>query len=316
MGPILICGGGAIGSWLAGRLAAAGKEVHLLSRKTRTEAFRTHGLILETLSAADPQGAGGTERFGTDQVHFLDAAAKAPHDPDLLIMATRAYQTAAAAGSLFDAGIHPGHVLTLQNGLGNAEVLAERFGMERVLAGTTSHGVTWVDPSTVRHAGFGDTYVGPWVPAAEAIAKRTVLLLGSAGIPAWPVGDPRRALWLKVAVNAAINPPTALHEVPNGALLDGGPLEADLKAAAREVALVATEEGTPIDPDEAAAAALKVAKRTAENRSSMLQARLAGRPLEIEAITGEVVRRAVAHGLGVPVNMRHLEALRALPPAR
>lgn len=316
MGPvlrrILVCGAGAIGCWLTARLTArGGMDVHLLARPERGATLATEGLTLETLQEADPGGEGRTDHF-KDRFQVHTDPLDAPREPDLLIVATRAYQTEEAVRQLAAAGVRPGIAMTLQNGLGNAEVLAEAFGADRVVAGTTSHGVTWVGASTVRHAGGGDTYVGPWVPEGEGQAAEVARLLTEVGITTEAVPDPRPALWAKVAVNAALNPPTAIHRIPNGALLDGGELEADLRAAAREVAAVATAEGAPLDPGTAESAALRVATRTAKNRSSMLQARDAGRPLETDAITGEVVRRAARHGLEVPVNRRHLDALRRL----
>jgi 2-dehydropantoate 2-reductase len=124
-----------------------------------------------------------------------------------------------------------------------------------------------------------------------------------------PAAEP--LLWTKLAVNAAINPLSAILGLPNGELLRLPGARAQLIAAAAEVGVVAQAAGIalPVDP---VARALQVAEATAPNRSSMLQDVEAGRRTEIEAITGAVVARAEALGVPVPVNRELLAQVRAL----
>lgn len=309
-------GAGAIGSWLAARLSAH-HDITLLGRAERIEALQRSGLTLETLAGA--AAANNPDRGRTsvraDGIHFEDVVAWRPSAAQAsapVVVAVRAYQTSEAAAMLHALGCTPTSLLTLQNGLGNAEALADVFGPDQIVAGTTSHGVTWVPPATARHAGAGDTTVGPWTDASTSSANQWAAWLSEAGITTSVTGDVRAALWTKVAINAAINPPTALYDIDNGALLDGGTLEHDLEAAAREVAIVGGKEGVGLSPDDCVEAARTVARRTAANISSMRQARRAGRPLETDAIVGEVVRRAGAHGVPVPTLTRFLVALEAL----
>ena len=310
---MVIVGAGAVGCLLAARLSLAGTPVIMLARDGRRREL-VGGLTLETLPEAGPWGAFGPVRVARAALQVVADAHALPPSPALVVVCVRAYQTAEAARGLAAASVRPRAVLTLQNGLGNAEALAQAFPESVVLAGTTTHGVTWVPPATVRHAGAGDTVIGPWLrdPLALALARNAARWLSCAGLPTSVATDPRPSLWLKVAVNAAINPPTAIHGIENGALLDGGRLEGDLRSAAREVAAVASAEGVALDAKACEDAALAVARRTARNRSSMLQARLAGRPLETDAITGEVVRRGRLHRVPTPVNQAHLAALLGL----
>lgn len=314
MGPVVIVGAGAIGAWLAAHIARIedGPETVLLARPAQRHALQAQGLRLEVLPQAGDHPETRRIDVPSHTWRIVDDPVDLPKAPGLVVFAVRAYQTARAARDVADAGVRPDAVLTLQNGLGNAETLAEVFGPDRVLAGATSHGVTKTGLAAVRHAGRGDTALGPWTGAGGDAAADAAALLTRAGIETTLLVDPRPALWRKVAVNAAINPLTALERVENGKLLDGGALERTMRAAAREAAHVATAEGVPLAPDEAEVAAVTVAERTAANRSSMLQAREAGVPLESDAITGEVIRRAAAHGLEVPVNAALWERLRAL----
>lgn len=223
-----------------------------------------------------------------------------PEEPvDLLIVLVKAYATADAL-SWAAGAIGPETVaLTLQNGLGNAEALATVVGADRVLAGTTAQGATQVGPGLVRHAGSGPTAIAPWAPGgpAEREVGRVADWLSRAGIPTGVAGDGRVLLWSKLAVNAAINPLTALLGVPNGALLELDGARELMQRAAREAGQVACALGVRL-PEDPVERALAVARATAANRSSMLQDLERGRPTEIEAINGAVV--AHGHRLGVP----------------
>src|SRR5256885_14708862 len=94
--------------------------------------------------------------------------------------------------------------VTLQNGLGNAETIAK--AARRVVAGTTSIGVTFVGPGEIRHAGVGDTVLGAWSHVDEADLVRLRDLLADVGIVAQVTSDVRTELWSKLVVNASINP--------------------------------------------------------------------------------------------------------------
>ena len=111
-----------------------------------------------------------------------------------------------------------------------------------------------------------------------------------------------RVIWKKLAVNSAINPPTALLDVDNGVLVAGPAGRALLSAVARETARVARTAGIALDEEAAAVRAISVAQATAANRSSMRQDLARGVPTEIDAICGAVVARAAALGLAAPHN--------------
>lgn len=235
----------------------------------------------------------------------------APAEPvDLLVVLVKAYATKEAvrwaAGAVGPATV----ALTLQNGLGNAEALAEVVGPERVLAGTTAQGATWLSPGRVRHAGRGPTYIAPWAPGGADPAP-VAGLLGQAGIPTEAVPDPQPMLWGKLAVNCGINPLTALLRVPNGELLNRPGARRLMEAAAREAGAVAAAAGValPADPVERV---LAVAAATAANRSSMLQDVERGRRTEIDAINGAVALRGRRLGVPVPVNETLAELVRSL----
>lgn len=229
----------------------------------------------------------------------------------LVLVLVKSRQTASVA-PLAAAALAPGgRILSLQNGLGNRELLcASAPEPGRVLAGVTALGATGLGPDRVRAAGRGETLLGPSQGpglSAEVIAQ----VFRAAGMACRVAPDLEVLLWRKLAVSAAINPLTALSGRPNGAILEDPRLRALALEAAREVALAAAAEGLDLggDPGDWV---LAVAERTAANRSSMLQDLDRGAPTEIDAICGQLVARAGRHGLELPLCRWLLAAVRRL----
>jgi len=287
---VLVFGAGAIGSLLGGLLSEA-HDVTIVGRKPHVDRVNRQGLRITGL---------------TKRIVWPTAMTDVPTgDFDVVFVTTKAYDTANAVEAL-RAFWRRSMFVTLQNGLGNAERIAELA--DRVLAGTTSHGVTFVAPGEIHHAGVGDLAIGPWKATTAEDATRLATALTASGLPAVAIADARRALWAKVVVNAAINPLTAVLREPNGALVDHDDLRELLAAVAREAVAAANTAGVEMAEDELANRAADVAVKTAENRSSMLQDVERGRRTEIDAITGELLRVASRTGLDLPY-LRILDAL-------
>jgi 2-dehydropantoate 2-reductase len=271
--------------------------VTILGRKPHVDAVNRKGLHIEG---------------HTHLIAWPTAVTDVPDaDFDVVFVTTKAYDTANAVGTLRPFWRRSTFV-TLQNGLGNAETIAA--AADRVLAGTTSHGVTFSAPGEILHAGRGDIVVGPWKGATAVDAKDLADALTAVGLPTTVLGDVRTELWSKVVVNAAINPLTAVLRRPNGDLVLHDDLRALLVRTAREAVVAANAAGVPLDPDDLARRSAEVASRTAGNRSSMLQDVERGRRTEIDAITGELLRAAGSRDLPV---LQTLDALvRGLERAR
>ena len=208
-----------------------------------------------------------------------------------------------------------GVVLTIQNGLGNRETLAAAVGEARVAIGVIyvgarlEHGELWA-------TGPGRVELGlPPAPgprrALEALAAR----LAEGGMTVSVVEDAWHSVWRKVAVNAAMNPTTALLGYTNAELLAdvGASRVADSLAA--EVARVATATGVAMSEDEGRRAWRDIATVTGANRSSMLQDVQAGRLTEIDAICGAVQREGERRGVAAPLNQAMTVLVGALGPA-
>jgi 2-dehydropantoate 2-reductase len=136
--------------------------------------------------------------------------------------------------------------------------------------------------------------------------------LTSAKFHVQTVEDARSLVWGKLVVNAAINPLTALLRVKNGELLERPSAREMMGALAREAAQVAYAEQIILPFSNPVEAVEEVARKTAANHSSMLQDVLRGAPTEIDAICGAVVKAALKHKIGAPVNWACWHLVKAL----
>lgn len=284
---LLIVGTGALACLFAARLAAAGVRVTLLGTwQEGLEALRTHGVRV-------------AEADGSERAYAVQATA-APADcadARLALVLVKSWQTERAAGQLVECLSPDGLALTLQNGLGNREKLAQALGAPRVALGVTTAGATLVGPGRVRPGGEGPISLG-----AHPRLDPLVNLLQRVGFMVEIVPAADDLLWSKLVINAAINPLSALLRLPNGELLDRSSARILMAAAAREAAVVASALGLHLTYSDPVAMAETVARRTATNRSSMLQDVLRGAPTEIDAICGAIVAAGEQCGVLTPVN--------------
>jgi len=299
---VAIIGPGALGCLLAAKFKLAGIDVCLVDyHPDRAANLNRRGLLLKM-----PEGGETAVRVPTGLASEVGAA-------DLAILAVKAHQTRAAAQSLPQLLASGGLTLTLQNGLGNLEELAQAVGPNSLLAGVTILGATLTGEGEVLLAGLGPTYVGtpPNSQASPAEVEAVAALFQRAGFPCEVRGDIEAVLWEKLLVNVAINPLTALLKVKNGALLSIPPAWEVATAAATEALAVARASGLnlAVDPE---ARLKEVCTATAANRSSMLQDVLAGRQTEIEALNAQVAARGKSFNIPTPVNHLLTQLLRAL----
>ncbi|ROQ93179.1 ketopantoate reductase family protein [Desulfosoma caldarium] len=290
---VLVVGAGAMGCLLGARFAMAGAHVLLLDVDVlHVEAIQRHGLRLIELN--------GDEKIVPIEASFAPVPSKL--GADLVLVMVKSYATGEALRLVHSQSITPGTVfLTLQNGLGNAEKLADLVGPERVLVGVTAQGATKEGPGVVRHGGVGPTFFGSFSGFTPPNLEKIVNLFVASGLEASYRQDIDRLLWQKLCVNVGINAITALCGLTNGQIPAMPPARLLCEAAVREVLRVARAEGVRLDEDELDHV-LAVAKATGSNRSSMRQDVEGRRPTEIEAINGAVVRYAQKHGLSAPIN--------------
>lgn len=283
-----------MGSFFGGLLSRH-HDVLLIGRAEHVEAIRAHGLRISGKTSLIARPAAAT---------IVPESVR----PDLIFVTTKAYDTANAMLALQRFADRATFV-TLQNGLGNAETIAKTA--RRVVAGTTTIGVTFIGPGEIRHAGIGETVLGAWAHVDEEDVVRLRDVLADVGLITKVTSDVRSELWSKLVVNAAINPLGAIAAVPNGRLVRDKRLLAVLDGVCREAVAVAKAEGAHVDGEELRHRTQLVAKRTAANRGSMLQDLDRHRQTEIDAITGPIVRAAARHRILVPLNSALYAVVRA-----
>jgi 2-dehydropantoate 2-reductase len=287
MTDILIVGTGALACLFAARLAASGVSVTMLgSWKEGLAALRNYGV---TLVQPDGSQASYPVRVVDESTDCIPAK--------LALVLVKSWQTERAARQLETCLDKNGLALTLQNGLGNREMLAAVLGEGRVAQGVTTTGATLLSSGRVRPGGEGVVSIGE-NPGIKPLAET----LKAAGFTVEVVDDLDALVWSKLVVNAAINPLTALLKITNGEILTRPAARKLSIQLAKEVGAVAVAKGISLPPQDPAALAEKVAAATASNRSSMYQDILRGAPTEIDAICGEVVKAGKELGIPTPVN--------------
>ncbi len=303
---VLILGTGAMASLVGARLARAG-QAHVTLAGTWTEAIEAihaRGVTVEEDGAtwvARPAACRIAEALASDLVLVL-VKSTATGEPTL----ADAVRRSAELGAI---------VVTLQNGLGNREVLEQAAGSDRVAVGVATFGATLLGPGHVR-AFPGGVVLG--LQAKDAVDHSVRLLaelLSAARVPTETSFDVEPLVWGKLAVNCAINPLAALTGLTNGALLRSDRLRTLMGQAAAEVAAVALARGIRLTEDPRARAEA-VALATGENRASMLQDVDRGVPTEVEFLNGAVVREARRLKVSVPVNEWLWRSVRAREATR
>jgi 2-dehydropantoate 2-reductase len=300
MRKIALLGVGAMGSLFAGRLAPYA-DISMIGRwPAQLAALQTAGVRL-------------CHANGSDTVHRVLATndVRAVGQVDVILVLVKSYQTEQAARQAGQLLSPHGVVVTLQNGLGNLDRIAAVVGADRATLGVTAQGAMLMAPGVVRDTGAGPIHVALPVHAAPLMAtglQWLVDLLRQADFTVHVVTEADGLLWGKLAVNAGLNPLTALLRVPNGFVAEHETARAVLWRAATETAAVAQAQGIALPYAHAGQYALEVARATAVNHSSMLQDVQRGAPTEIEAICGAVVRAGKAHGVATPVTalLHHL----------
>ncbi|MCI5124232.1 MAG: 2-dehydropantoate 2-reductase, partial [Candidatus Electrothrix sp. AR5] len=196
-------------------------------------------------------------------------------------------------------------------GMGNAEIITDVLGEDRVLCGTTAQGAMVLGSGKIQHSGIGETVIGMWRQGEEAVAGQLVEVFTAAGISCRAVDDIEPVLWKKLFVNVGINAITALTGLRNGQLLDLKATRLLMQEVVSEARAVAEAHSIEV-PADILEHVEQVAQATASNRSSMGQDIDGQRLTEIDAINGYIVRKAEEVGLAVPINQTLLRLVQTV----
>jgi 2-dehydropantoate 2-reductase len=299
---IIVFGAGAVGSRFGAALARAGHDVVLVGRREHVAAISAVGLRVQG-EDGEPVRAMAVERL------------RPPTSADVVLLTVKSYDVPAAGAALPGALDRPGPVLALPNGLGIEEALASGLAEggwtnpdRWILRGVHTVPARLIGPGVVAKTGTGELVVGKNASLPDW-PERLQTMFQAAGISARVTEDIRREVWRKAIVNAAINPVTADHGIPNGRLVEE-PWRGQALALVREAVLAARAEGIDFEMVEAERTVFAVARATANNRSSMLEDLEHGRRTEIDAISGFLLATGRRYGIAMPATVRAIERIR------
>jgi 2-dehydropantoate 2-reductase len=299
MRRITIIGAGAMGSLFGGLLASVAQVGLVDPWREHVETIRRDGLRL-----VEPDGEKVIQISAT-----TDPAEAGP--ADLAIIFLKSHQTEWGAEIARNILKPDGLALTLQNGLGNRDVLARVLGKARAWQGVTAHGATLLGPGQVRHAGRGPTHLETR-PDIAGRAEQVAGVFQQAGIETHLSPDLDSLIWGKLVINVGINALTSILRVPNGKLGEMDAARALMDVAVEEAVQVARAKGIALPYDNPIQKVRDVCAATAANRSSMLQDVLRGSPTEIDVINGAIVREADKLSLQAPVNKMLTSFIKAI----
>lgn len=304
MQTILVIGAGAMGCLFAARMAESGADVMLIDvDRARLDAIAHAGIDL-------------TDDSGTRTVRLAVGTAEEARGPfDLALLFTKGLYSDAAIRSVAHLAGAGTYALTLQNGLGNPEIVARNFPSDQVLKGMAAlpadlHGATGVSSH-----GAGHVELGEMTPAGIDAAKAATALLARAGFDARYNDAIDIAIWEKVVFNAALNPLGAITGRTNGEI-DNAPGRRIVAAMVDEAVATAHASGVMVDKARIVEAIDYALAHHRAHKASMLQDRIAGRASEIDSINGAICDAAQRMGVATPVMQTMADLMRVLEVAR
>ncbi len=286
---IAVVGAGAVGGYFGGMLARAGAPVVMIARAPFVEAVNKNGLQLDTLHFK--------ENVRVQAATELEAARGA----QVVLFCVKTTDTAATARALAPLLSPKAIILSMQNGVDNAEQIRAASGID-ALGAVVYVAASVPQPGAVKHVGRGDLVIGPPNATTEGIAT----LFERAKVPCRVSENIEGELWTKLTWNCALNAISALGRAKYGQIAaseDARKLVAEIVDEVLAVARAANIHPPGLeDPKAALAGALKVASQMSEALSSTAQDMLRNKRTEIDSLNGYVSRRGTALGVPTPVN--------------
>lgn len=298
---ILVMGSGAVGSTVGGFLSKAGHNVHLVGRAAHMSAINKSGLRIT--------GIWGEHHITS--LHTYTSIEQVPDlSIDLVLLSVKGFDTEAALTALRPRVSEDTLIASVQNGLGNAERIAEHYGWDRciesrVMFGTVIHEPGSVDITVMAHrAAFGTYQKSPHEERIKAIAQA----IDSAGVPADYAENIGTLLWLKFAYNCALNPLSALLDVPYGELVKSEDTLNTMREVIHELYAVGHALGVELDPTTPEAYfdlfVNTLVPPTAGHYASTREDFRRKRKSEIDTLNGAIVAHGKTLGIPTPTNER------------
>ena len=280
---VAVIGAGAVGCYYGGLLLRAGHDVTFVGRQPHVDAINAHGLLLDTKTFKGHLPA----RAATD--------ATALPSPDLVLVCVKSADTEQAGRAVAGRLRPETSVLSLQNGVDNAQRLQSVTG-HAVISAVVYVGSEMAGPGHIRHHGGGDLAIG-----ASAVSETLAQALEAAGIHTTISDDIEVTLWSKLVINCAFNALSAVADISYGPMLEVEGTRDVVTRAVQEAIAVAQACGVAL-PDDLLANILNIPTMMPQQKSSTAQDLARGKPSEIDFLNGHVVRKGAEFGIATPTN--------------
>ena len=288
---IAVIGAGAMGSLFGGLLAEAGNEVYLVDvNADHVAALSRNGLSIESNGETRVIPVHATQNPANLEVM------------DLIIIQVKTYATQAAAESAIPMIGTDTVVMTMQNGIGNVELVGEVVGEENVIVGVTLHGAVYLGPGKIRHTVDAATVIGELDGRITPRLRRICDVLNEARLNASISPNIQGEIWSKAIINVPANPLCAILRIPTRELVEHECIRQMMHMAEDEVIKVAAAKGIKLAFTNVAEKLASDVKPGSKQIASMLQDVLNERPTEIGSLNGVVVSEGEKLGIETPIN--------------
>jgi 2-dehydropantoate 2-reductase len=286
---IAVVGAGAVGGYFGGMLARAGAPVIFIGRPAFVDAVKQNGLFIDAV------------QFQERVTVYASADLAAARGAEIVLFCIKTTDTAETAHALANVLSKDAVIISMQNGVDNAEQIEAASGL-KALPAAVYVAASVPAAGTVKHVGRGDLVLGP----QNEITERVAAVFARGKVPCRVSENLIGELWTKLVWNCALNALSALGKVTYGEILASVDAKQLLEATVYEVLAVAKASGVQPagleDPKAALAGAYKVAESMAATRSSTSQDMMRGKRTEIDSLNGFIVRRGRELKIPVPVN--------------
>ena len=295
---VTVIGAGAVGCFYGAMLARAGSHVTLVGRPAHVDAIRDAGLRFES---AD---------FDARIAMGASTAPQAVQGADLVLICVKSTDTVAAAREVRPFLSETAAVVSVQNGIDNAAMLADVLTRD-IIPAAVYVACEMAGAGHLRHHGRGELVIGP-SPHSAAVAR----LFSEAGVPTVVSADVMAPLWDKLILNCAYNALSAIVNRPYGEIRTVAAADETMRYIVDECLAVARAEGIGIDLDTERQIARIRRTIPSGQYASMAHDLARGRPTEIDFLNGAIVRRGQAYGIPTPLNQALLALVQLLEQRR
>ncbi len=289
-----VFGTGGVGGFYGAMLARCGSDVTFISRGKKLKAMKDNGLTVKSFKHGTWNIKEGKKIRFTDNPKDIC-------DDDVILVCVKSYDTEKVASVLSSVVKPNAVVISVQNGIENEEILSRYLGSERVLGATAFVGSYVEKPGTVIHEAAGLIEIGEMNGKPSKRVESIVKIMRECGIDARASRDIRYSLWKKLVWNVAFNPYSIVTRSTVGEMLSMRETYDVLKNLMLECYKVAESYGVSLKP-KVMENYLKSTSDLMNYKTSMLLDFEREKPIELEGITGALIRKAYAKGIDVPYN--------------